>query len=260
MILKTQEEINILREGGKILGEIMDLLIQKAQPGVSTLELDKYAEKLMREAGGEPAIKGYAPAFGHAAFPATLCTSVNHGLVHEVPSKHVILKEGDILGIDAVFRYKGLYTDMARTIPIGKISDEARKLLLATQEALQVGLKAIKLGSTLYDIEDAIEKNIGQRYGIVKMLVGHGVGKEIHEEPNVMHYRYHEMKKYEIKPGMVFASEPMLTVGSPELVLGEDNWVYETEDMSLAAQFEHTIAINYDGKIEVLTPTKWKMT
>jgi methionyl aminopeptidase len=260
IIIKTQEEIDILREGGHILGEIMDQLIAHVQPGISTKELDEYAYDLMIKAGGEPAIKGYCPGFGHEPYPATLCTSVNEEIVHGVPSGDMILEEGDIIGIDTVFKYKGMYTDIARTVPVGEISKEARELLVTTQQALDVAVQKIKEGESLYVIGEAIEDFVDGRYGIVRDLVGHGVGREIHEEPNVTNYRFAPMKKHTMKKGMVIAVEPMLTTGEEHIQLGEDNWVYHTTDQSLAAQFEYTVAINHDGSVEVLTPTQWRMT
>lgn len=258
MIIKTQEEIAILREGGNILGSIMDALIERVRPGVTTNELDAFAEQLMREAGGVSAFKGYKPSFGHEPFPTVLCTSLNEEIVHTPANKNVTLKEGDVLGIDVGFKYKGMFTDMARTVPVGNISAEARRLLLATQDALDAAIHALQIGETLYRVGEAVEHVTKGQFGIVRDLVGHGVGKEIHEAPNVANYRLNEMKKYTVQEGMVLAVEPMLTLGSEDIVLGADKWSYETADGSLSAQFENTVAINYDGTVEILTPTKWR--
>ncbi len=258
MIIKTQEEIQLIKEGGHILGRIMDAVIERVRPGVTTDELDAYAEQLMREAGGEPAFKGYKPSFGHEPFPTALCTSVNEQIVHTPANTGRVLQEGDIIGIDVGFKYKGMFTDMARTVPVGAIGAQARDLLLTTQAALEAAIDSLQVGGTLYSVGEAVEGVVRGRYGIIRDLVGHGVGKEIHEEPNVTNFAYAPMKKFKVQEGMVLAIEPMLAVGSSHIVLGDDRWTYETEDGSLAAQFENTVAINHDGSVEVLTPTRWR--
>jgi methionyl aminopeptidase len=259
IIYKSQEEIGLIREGGHIMGEIMDQLIALVVPGVTTGELEDAAEKLMIKAGGTPAFKGYRPSFAVSGFPSALCTSINHEIVHApaVPSRK--LKEGDVLGIDVGFFYKGFYTDMARTVPVGKISAEAEKLLRVTQEALAKGIEAVQLGQTVYEIGAAVEDFAkSQGVSVITDLVGHGVGKEIHEDPSVPNFRFNNSKKHKIAKGMVIAIEPMLSLGRPQLVIAEDDWTYQTKDGSLSAQFENTVAINHDGTVEILTPTKWK--
>lgn len=260
MIIKTQEEIQKIKEGGKILAEIVDELIVLTKPGASTADLDAYAEKRMLDAGGFPAFKGYHPSFSSTPFASTVCTSINQEIVHAPAVPGRILKEGDILGIDIGLKYKGMFTDMARTVPVGKISEEARNLLLTTQESLNRAIATLKVGSTLFEIGKAVQELAEKRgYGVVRDLVGHGVGKEIHEDPNIPNHKTNQAKKIKIQKGMVIAIEPMLTLGSEEIILADDNWTYETADGSLSAQFEHTIAINWDGTVEVLTPTKWRM-
>lgn len=259
MIIKTQNEINLIREGGKILGEIMDILIEKVVPGANVTEIDALAEKLMREAGGEPAFKGYKPDFSSLVFPTTLCVSIDEQIVHTPANTNRILKEGEILSIDIGFKYKRLYTDMARTIPVGRISNEARELLLTTQRSLEAAINVIdEKNGTLYDIGDAVENVVNGKYGIIKDLVGHGVGKKIHESPNVPNNRFNPMKKIRVQKGMVIAIEPMLTIGTDQIKLSNDNWTYETADGSLSAQFENTVAVNHDGTVEIITPTIWK--
>jgi len=260
MIIKTQEEIQKIKEGGKILAEIVDELIVMTKPGVSTADLDAHAEKRMIEAGGLPAFKGYHPGFASSPFASTICASINHEIVHAPAVPGRILKEGDILGIDIGFKYKGMFTDMARTIPVGKISEAARNLLLITQESLDRAIATLKIGSTLYEIGKAVQEFAEENgYGVVRDLVGHGVGKEIHEDPNIPNHKTNQAKKIKIEKGMVIAIEPMLSAGDPDIALADDKWTYVTADGSLAAQFEHTIAINWDGSVEVLTPTKWRM-
>ena len=155
--------------------------------------------------------------------------------------------------------YKNLFTDMARTVPVGKISKEATKLLNTTQEALEKAIASLSLNDTLYTIGEAVEKVAKVNdCSIIRELTGHGVGHEIHEDPHVFNFRDKESKKTKIVKGMVIAIEPMLALGKSDIVLGDDGWTYETEDCSLAAQFENTVAIGYDGKVEILTPTKWR--
>lgn len=260
-IKKTVKEIDLIRQGGHILAEVTDKVIAMVKPGVSTQELDEYAEKLMRQAGGEPAFKGYAPTFADEAYPSTLCLSLNEEIVHAPPLPSRILEEGDILGIDVGLKYKGMYTDMARTVPVGNISKEARQLLLATEEALAEAIASVAVGKTFYAIGEAVEKVAAKYgYGVVRDLVGHGVGKEIHEEPNVPNVKTNSAKRMIFEPGMVLALEPMLTHGSHRIDLLENGWTYVTADGSLAAQFENSISINYDGTVEILTPAKWKVS
>lgn len=260
IIIKTEQEIDLIRQGGHILADVIDKVIAKVKPGVSTLELDLYAEKLMLDAGATPAFKGYAPSFADTPYPSTLCLSINDEIVHAPAEPFRVLQEGDILGIDIGLKYKNYYTDMARTVPVGKISEEARQLLLTTQACLAAAIGAVKVGGRLWDIGDAVEKVAEEGgYGIVQDLVGHGVGHEIHEDPNIPNFRTNAAKKINIKPGMVIALEPMLNIGTHEINLLEDGWTYSTADGSLSAQYENTIAINYDGTIEILTPAKWKM-
>lgn len=259
-IKKSAEEIELIRQGGHILAEVTDKVIAMVKPGVTTQELDEYAEKLMREAGGEPAFKGYAPSFADEAYPSTLCLSINDEIVHAPPLPSRVLAEGDILGIDIGLKYKGMFTDMARTVPVGNISKEARELLLATEEALAAAIASVAVDKSFYGIGQAVEAVADKYgYGVVRDLVGHGVGVKIHEEPNVPNFKDKSVKKNLFVPGMVLALEPMLTGGSYEVELLENGWTYSTADGSLAAQFENTIAINYDGTIEILTPTTWRV-
>jgi len=260
IIIKTQQEIDLIRQGGHILAEVTDKIIAKVKPGVSTLELDEYAEELMLQAGAAPAFKGYAPNFADTPYPSTLCLSINDEIVHAPAEPSRILQEGDILGIDIGLKYKNYYTDMARTVPVGKISEEARQLLLTTQASLDAAIAAVKVGGRFWDIGDAVEKVANEGgYGIVQDLVGHGVGKEIHEDPMIPNYRSNPAKKIIFKSGMVLALEPMLNIGSHKINLLEDGWTYSTADGSLSAQYENTIAINYDGTVEIMTPAKWRM-
>lgn len=251
VIIKTAEEIEILREGGKILAEILALVAQKVAPGVSTYELDQYAYKLIKEKGGDPAFLNYRPD-GHAKpYPATLCSSVNSEIVHGIPKRGIILKEGDIVSIDLGIKYKGLYTDHAMTVGVGKISKRDQRLIDDTREALDIGIWAACGGATTGDIGHAIESFVHNRYGIVRELSGHGVGKNIHEDPYIPNYGK-AGKGTKLVPGMVVAIEPMLTSGSAHIYVADDGYTVKTEDGGRAAHFEHTILIT-EGEPEILT-------
>jgi methionyl aminopeptidase len=188
VIIKTKEEIEILREGGKRLATILAKVAKKVAPGVSTWELDQYAYKLIKEGGDEPAFLGYKPDGHHKPYPASLCTSVNNDIVHGIPSKRKILKEGDIISIDLGLKHKGLFTDHAVTVPVGKINKRNQELLDDTKEALDIGIWAAIGGATVGDIGHAIESFVHNRYGIVRELSGHGVGIKIHEDPYIPNY------------------------------------------------------------------------
>lgn len=251
--VKSQEEIQTLREGGKKLSHILDVLEKAVKPGVTTQELDLLAEKLMREEGGTPVLKGYQPYGSDIPFPATLCTSVNSVVVHGVPSGYV-LQEGDIVGLDTCFLYKGMITDSARTVAVGKISKENRELMNATVEAMYAGIDAALPSKTTHDIGKAVEKVINKYgYGTPTILGGHGVGYAVHEEPYVPNY---DMGKGGTKlvPGMVITVEPMLIQGGTDDVYtsGKDGYSVFTKDKSNSAHFEHTIVITEDGA-DILT-------
>ncbi len=252
VIIKTAEEIEILREGGKRLARILAEVATHVRPGISTLELDTIAEGLIRDGGDEPAFKNYKPALHMSAFPTSLITSINNEIVHGIPKDNVFLKEGDIVSLDLGIKHNGLFTDHAITVPVGKISKKDQELLYKTKEALMVGIAAAKGGNRVGDIGFAIEqfvKPLG--YGIVRDLSGHGVGRAIHEDPYIPNYG--KAGKGELlKPGMVIAIEPMLNIGEDYTVVARDGWTVKTEDGSRSAHFEHTILIT-EGEPEILT-------
>jgi len=251
VIIKTKKEIDIIREGGKILALVLAKTAQKVKPGISTLELDKYAYDLIKEYGGEPAFLNYKPEGAPLAFPASICISVNNEIVHGIPNKNKILKEGDIVSLDLGVKYKGLFTDHAITVPVGKISKKDQQLINDTKKALEIGIWAAKGGETVGDIGHAIESFVNRKYGIVRELSGHGVGKKIHEDPYIPNYgRAHKGQK--LIPGMVVAIEPMLNIGRDDIVSASDNWTIKTADGSRSAHFEHTILIT-EGEPEILT-------
>lgn len=251
IIIKTKEEIEIIREGGKILAGILNKVGKKAKSGISTYELDKYAFDLIKESGGKSAFLNYKPYGAPRPFPASLCISVNNEIVHGVPSKSKILKEGDIVSLDLGMKYKGLFTDHAITVPVGKISKRDQQLLEYTRKALEIGIWAARGGSTVGDIGHAIESFVNKKYSIVRELAGHGVGKEIHEDPYVPNYGK-KGKGQKLIPGMIIAIEPMLNMGGAKILSDSDGWTIKTLDGSRSAHFEHTVLIT-EGDAEILT-------
>jgi len=251
VIIKTKEQIEIIREGGKILAEVLRKVAKKVAPGISTYELDKYAYDLIKEKGGVPAFLNYRPEGASSAFPASLCTSVNNEIVHGIPLKTKILKEGDIISLDIGMKYKGLFTDHAVTVAVGKISKKDQDLLDKTKKALEIGIWAAKGGSTVGDIGHAIESFINRKYGIVRELAGHGVGVKIHEDPYVPNYGK-AGKGQKLIPGMIIAIEPMLNIGKDGITVANDDWTIKTADGSHSAHFEHSILIT-EGDAEILT-------
>jgi len=256
IIIKTPEEIEIIREGCKNLAIVLHKVKEKVAPGVSTKDLDIYAEKIIRELGDTPAFLNYRPEGASTPFPATLCVSVNDEVVHGIPSGDRVLKEGDIVSLDLGTKHKGLFTDMALTVPVGEVSEKNLKLMQTTEKALQVGIDAAIAGNKVGDIGYAIEKFVrsqegAQRYGIVEVLAGHGVGKHIHEDPFIPNFG----KKgtgAKLVPGMIIAIEPMLNLGTKNVTIDDDDWTFRTADRKNSAHFEHTILITESGP-EILT-------
>lgn len=255
MIAKTELEISILRESGKRLGAILKTLAETVKPGISTGFLDECAERLIKEAGGDAVFKGYKAYGSKGAYPASVCVSVNSEIVHGIPRAERILREGDIVGLDIGMRYPshtGLITDTAVSVPVGRIRLDVENLLKVTEGSLYKGIEAARIGNHIGDIGHAIQAHLETcAFGIVRELVGHGVGKKLHEDPYVPNYgNKHEGEL--LKEGMVLALEPMATMGSPRIVLDNDGWTYKTKDGSFAAHFEHTIIIRKKGT-EILT-------
>lgn len=252
--VKTKEEISILREGGKRLAVVLNKVAEYVKPGITTNDLNDLAEKLILEKGDEPTFRGYTPSGSDRSFPASLCVSVNDEIVHGIPNEApYTLKEGDIVGLDIGLTHRGLITDTAVTVAVGKIDDNAKKLMNITKEALNVGIKISKGGVRIGDIGFAIEKFVDGRCGIVRELGGHGVGRELHEDPMIPNYGTPGVGM-ELVPGMVIAIEPMLNEGSEEIVLSEDGCTFKTLDGKRSAHFEHTILVT-TGEPEILT--KW---
>lgn len=244
--IKSDLEIKIMRENGKILASIINKLKDKVEPGITTLELDRLAQSLVLKYEGKPSFKNYE------GFPAALCTSVNEQIVHGVPSERV-LKEKDVLSLDLGFFKNGFHSDMAITISIGEVDPEASRLIKAAKKALKRGIKKSKVGNTFGDISNTIERHIkSQGFVVVKDLCGHGIGRDLHEEPQILNYGKRKAG-LEIKKGMVFCLEPMLAMsGNGKIIKSSDGFGFETENGSLSTHFEHTIAITEKGA-EILT-------
>ena len=260
--IKTKQETQLILEGGKILGKILTELGTMAKPGVSAFIIDQKAEELIKSAGGRPAFKGYKNHRHDPPFPSTICACVNEELVHGIATKEKILKAGDIFTIDIGMEYKGYFTDTALTVIVGEVPKEVKKLLEVTEGSLFAGIKKCKIGNTVADIGRAIEDYVNKngKYGIVRDLVGHGVGHAVHEDPRVPNYYSPENEKWVLEEGVVIAIEPMITLGTHEVMTADDGWSISTADDSLCAHFEHTIIITKNGPvIATLRPGEKKL-
>jgi len=251
--IKTKEEIELLREGGKRLAFILRELVQAAKPGVSTDTLNMLAEKLAREKGDIPSLLGYRPKGAKRPYPACVCISLNDEVVHGIPNESPkILKDGDMISFDMCLTHKGLITDSAVTVPVGTVDAAARKLIAVTEESLYAGIKSAKGGKHVGDIGFAVERVAkANSFSVVEDLCGHGVGYKVHEDPYIPNYGDRGTGE-KLKPGMVLAIEPMLTEGSKNVFLDKDGYTYKTVDGSRSAHFEHTILIT-NGDPEILT-------
>ncbi len=243
----SEKEILIMQKGGRILAKILKLLNKKVGPGITTNSLNKIAEDLIFYYGAKPSFKGFN------GYPATLCTSINDEIVHAVPSKR-ILKSGDILSLDLGIKYKGFYTDAAITVAVGKVNSLAKKLIQCTKKSLELVVPKLRPGNFLEEVGQTIQDYAKkQGFEVIRELIGHGVGKNIHEEPEIFNFKLKE-KKTPLKAGMVLAIEPMLAAGDWRICKCEDDFGYRTLDHSLSAHFEHTIAITKNGP-KILTKT-----
>ncbi len=252
--IKTPQEIEYLREGGKILARILKTLGEYSKPGVSTEDINDYALKLAEDFGVEPVLLGYHPEFADRPYPAALCTSVNNTVQHGVPRADEILKEGDIINLDMSIGYKGMITDSGITVPVGKTDPVSQKLMDTTREALALGIKAAQPGNRIGDIGHAVQTFVESRgFSIVEVLCGHGVGHAVHEDPQVPNFGRPGTGPV-IKVGNVFAIEPIVNVGGKEVVFDDegDGYSVYTVDGSRSAHFEHTVAITERGP-EIMT-------
>ena len=255
IIRKSPAELEKMRRAGLLVYQILQRLKELVEPGVSTLDLEVEAERMMKDAGAKPAFKGYyVPAVG-GRYPFVLCTSVNEEVVHGMPSAKRVLKEGDIVSIDTGVAIDGYYGDSAITVPVGRISGETRRLLEVTQESLELAIAQMKAGNRLFDVCGAIERHVTQNgFSVVREFVGHGIGASLHEEPQVPNYVDRRNENPRLKEGMVLAIEPMVNAGRPETKVLDDRWTAVTRDGSFAAHFEHTVAVTSNGQWVLTRP------
>ena len=251
--LKTEQELLLMRDAGKVVAEVLDLLREAVRPGISTAELDRAAERHIALRGGKAAFKGYRPSPSMTPFPGTICVSVNQEVVHGIPSEDRFLDEGDIVSVDVGVLLRGYYGDAACTYPVGEISESRKKLLEVTEVSLEKAIEAALKGNTLGDIGYAVESYVlNEGFGLVREYAGHGVGRKLHEPPQVPNYGK-PGRGVVLQSGMTLAIEPMVMAGKEEIELGSDEWVVVTADGSDAAHFERSIVITDDGP-EILTP------
>ena len=245
IVCKSPAELEKMRASAALVAEVLGELAAMVKPGVSTLELDIEAERMVRAGGAEPAFKGYR------GFPCTICASTNDQVIHGIPSKRPMV-EGDILSIDMGVKLQGFYGDSALTVPVGQVSDEARLLLRVTQESLEKGIEQVRLGGRVSDIGHAIQKHVeAHGFSVVREFVGHGIGTSLHEDPQIANYG-EPGRGPRLAEGMTLAIEPMVNVGRPGVKMLSDGWTAVTRDGSLSAHFEHTVAVMKDGPL-VLT-------
>lgn len=247
--IKNAKEIELMRHAGHLLEQVHDELEKMIRPGISTLDIDRAGEKMIRQLGCIPNFLNYN------GYPASICVSVNDEVVHGIPNKHRILQEGDIVSLDAGLIYKGYHSDAARTHTVGQNSPEAQKLIEVTRQSFFEGIKYAKAGHHLHEISAAIgnyAESFG--YGVVTDLVGHGIGTALHEDPQIPNFPQ-KRRGIRLVPGMTLAIEPMITMGRPDVVWLDDDWTVVTEDGSLAAHYENTVLIT-EGEPELLTLTK----
>jgi methionyl aminopeptidase len=246
-LVKTPTEIDIMRRAGRVVAEMLDACQAAAKPGVTTADLDQVARAVLEKRGARSNFLNYH------GFPAVICTSPNEVIVHGIPGPYR-LEEGDIISVDAGAIIEGWHGDAARTVPVGEISDEARRLIEVTERALWAGIDQMKNGNRLFDIGGAVQDVAeGAGYSVVREYVGHGIGRAMHEQPQIPNYRpLDRSRNMKMRTGHVFAVEPMVNVGSPKTELLDDGWTVVTADGLLSAHFEHSIAITDDGP-EVLT-------
>ena len=245
VILKSSWEIDLIRKSGRIVAEALARLTKLVEPGITTLDLDRLAEEYILKRGAKPAFKGYR------GYPSSLCASVNEQVVHALPSERT-LKEGDIVSLDLGSIVDGYYGDAAVTVPVGQVSDEAKRLIDVTQESLRRAIDAVHPGGRLSDISHAVQAAVeAEGFSVVRLFVGHGIGRALHEEPQIPNFGPPGHGPV-LKTGMVLAIEPMVNAGSPDVMILEDRWTAVTCDGSLSAHFEHTVALTENGT-EVLT-------
>ncbi|MBW2701339.1 MAG: type I methionyl aminopeptidase [Deltaproteobacteria bacterium] len=246
--LKSEAEIERMRKADQLVAKVLHAVAEAVRPGVTTLELDRMAEEMTLQAGAKPAFKGYQGA-GPYPFPGTLCTSLNAEVVHGIPSDERKLAEGDILSVDFGVLMDGFYGDSAVTIPVGTIDETAQHLIDVTRESLERAIRVVKPDNRLSDIGEAIQDYAEEQgFSVVRDFVGHGIGRSLHEEPQVPHYRT-SGNNLRLRPGLVIAIEPMINEGTWKVESAEDGWTQVTQDGKLSAHFEHSVAVGKNGPI-----------
>jgi methionyl aminopeptidase len=246
IVIRSAEEVSILREANQIVARILQELTADIEPGISTEALDAKAERMIRKAGGEPAFKGYR------GYPKTICASINEQVVHGIPSPDVILAEGDIISIDVGVNYRGYVGDTAATYPVGEITPEKQRLIRVTRESLYEGIKQARPGMRLSDISHAVQQHVEKNgFSVVRDFVGHGIGQEMHEEPQIPNFGVPN-RGPRLEPGMALAIEPMVNAGAYDVMVLDDRWTAVTKDGRPSAHFEHSIVVT-DGEAEILS-------
>jgi len=245
--LRNRDEVEAIRAAAQLVARTLQLMRREVRAGVTTIELDRMAEEFIRSHGGRPSFKGYR------GFPASICSSVNDQVVHGIPGPRE-LKDGDIVGIDVGVELEGYHGDAAWTFPVGEVSDEAKRLLQVTREALAMGIAQARPGGRIGDISHAVQSHVeAAGFSVVRELVGHGIGREMHEEPQVPNYGP-PGRGPRLMVGQVLAIEPMVNIGGAEVVTGSDGWTIATRDGSLSAHFEHTVAVGATGPVILSDP------
>jgi methionyl aminopeptidase len=248
IVRKNITELEKMRASGLLVWKILDRLRQMVGEGVSTYDLEVTAEKMMADAGARPAFKGYSTPAAETKFPFVLCTSVNDEIVHGMPSQKKVLKRGDIVSIDTGVQLNGYYGDSAITVGVGEISEEARRLMEVTRESLELAIDKARPGNRLFDICGTVERHVtANGFSVVREFVGHGIGTQMHEEPQIPNYVDRRGENPRLKEGMVLAIEPMVNAGKPGSKVRADRWTAVTEDGRYSAHFEHTVAITANG-------------
>ena len=241
IVVRSREELEKMREAGRLVGEVLTELAALVTPGITTSELDTVAEKRIAAAGATPAFKGYH------GYPATICASINEEVIHGIPSGRRVLNEGDIISIDVGAVLEGYFGDSAITLPVGQVSEDAARLLRATEESLYKAIEVVKPGARVSDIGHAVQRHVeASGFSVVREFVGHGIGQKMHEEPQVPNYG-EPGRGPRLAEGMVLAIEPMVNAGKPAVKVLADGWTAVTRDGSLSAHFEHTVAVTADG-------------
>jgi methionyl aminopeptidase len=244
---KSAAEIETMRQAAKIVATVLKEISELVEPGMTTADLDAHAEKRIREMGATPSFKGYH------GFPGSICSSINNEVVHGIPSRKKVIRRGDVLKVDTGAYYEGFHGDSCITIAVGEVTPAATKLIQVAEEALYKGIEQVKAGNHLLDIAGAIQDHVeANGFKVVEDFTGHGVGRNLHEEPSVFNFRTHEMPNVKLKAGMTLAIEPILNAGSKHTRTLSDRWTVVTVDRSLSAQFEHTVLVTLDG-YEILT-------